>query len=64
MITNKGLNTEGVKKCFRRKNIENFIKIASPIEVDFFIKSIISLINNFISKLFTFNYIFRIYRKS
>ena len=53
MITNKGLNTEGVKKCFRRKNIENFIKIASPIEVDFFIKS--STLFNLKLKIFKIN---------
>ena len=53
MITNIGLNTEGVKKCFRRKNIENFIKIASPIEVDFFIKS--STLFNLKLKIFKIN---------
>tara|TARA_B100001063_G_scaffold178825_1_gene167841 strand:- start:1507 stop:4389 length:2883 start_codon:yes stop_codon:yes gene_type:complete len=53
MITNIGLNIEGVKKCFRRKNIENFIKIASPIEVDFFIKS--STLFNLKLKIFKIN---------
>jgi len=53
MITNKGLNTEGVKKCFRRKNVENFIKIGSPIEVDFFIKS--STLFNLKLKIFKIN---------
>ena len=53
MITNKGLNTEGVKKCFRIKNIENFIKIANPIEIDFFIKS--STLFNLKLKIFKIN---------
>ena len=53
LVTNRYLNTEGVKKCFRRKNIENFIKIASPIEVDFFIKS--STLFNLKLKIFKIN---------
>lgn len=53
MITNKGLNEKYIKSCFRRKNIENFIKIASPIEVDFFIKS--STLFNLKLKIFKIN---------
>ncbi|OUX67200.1 MAG: hypothetical protein CBD38_03175 [bacterium TMED178] len=53
LVTNRYFNTEGIKKCFRRKNIENFIKIASPIEVDFFTKS--STLSNLNLKLFKIN---------
>ena len=53
MIINKGLNEKYIKSCFRRKNIENFIKIASPIEVDFFIKS--STLFNLKLKVFKIN---------
>ena len=52
-LVSRNINTEGVKKCFRRKNIENFIKIASPIEVDFFTKS--STLSNLNLKLFKIN---------
>ena len=53
MITNKGLNEKYIKSCFRRKNIENFIKIANPIEIDFFIKS--STLFNLKLKIFKIN---------
>ena len=53
LVTNRYINTEGVKKCFRRKNIENFIKISSPVEVDFFIKS--STLFNLKLKIFKIN---------
>ena len=53
IISKSFLNKEDLKKCFRRKNIENFIKIASPIEVDFFTKS--STLTNLNLKLFKIN---------
>ena len=53
LISNKGLNEKYIKSCFRRKNIENFIKIASPIEIDFFIKS--STLFNLKLKIFKIN---------
>ena len=53
LISNKGLNKKYIQSCFRRKNIENFIKIASPIEVDFFIKS--STLFNLKLKIFKIN---------
>ena len=53
LLPNRGLNEKEIKSCFRRKNIENFIKIASPIEVDFFIKS--STLFNLKLKIFKIN---------